>query len=477
MRSVALYLEDDGDGSRWAEAFACCADHDVRVAVLKAGGSAAGAAAGGAHTAAVAGDHRVFARTRRRGRRRVGHDPHELLETAKLLATPRPTRHGGLAVVTCSGGDSVIAADEADRLGVPLATLSSATEGRLAALLPDGVVITNPLDHTNMLWADTDAVRGLCEALADDPAVNQVLYVQDTPVDLTPAAAAEWKATRDGLVVAEMSGVGRAVASGLPELMPDDVATELAAAGVTALGGIPAALQALKAHPQPPAAPDRLRAIGRAAAATASGGEWLAEHEGKVLLAGHGVAVPNGVTATSPDAAVEAAHTLGGPVAMKISHPDIQHKSDLGGVLLGLVEPAEVARGAERLLALRPDGVVLVEAMAERGVELLVSATRDGVVPSLVVATGGIWTELLADAVVVPLPADAARIEQALRTLRSWPMLSGGRGQRPLAVSALCRLAEAAGEALLAEPLSLVELNPVIVTMRDAVAVDAVVRR
>ena len=477
VRSVALYLEGDGDGRSWAEAFARCADNGVGLAVLKAGRSAAGAAAGGAHTAAVAGDHRIFAALVAEAGGAWCHDPHELLETAKLLATPRPTRAGGLAAVTCSGGDSVITADEADRLGVGLAALSPTTESRLAALLPEGVVVTNPLDHTNMLWADTEAVRGLCEALAADPAVNQVLYVQDTPVDLPDDAAAEWKATRDGLVLADMPGVGRAVASGLPELMPDEVATDLASAGVTALGGIPAALRALKAHTAAPGDPVRLRAVAATCATPAPAGPWLAEHEGKRLLADHGVAVPRGVTVTSADAAVEAAQHLGGPVAMKISHPDIQHKSDLGGVLLGLADPTDVAAGAEHLLALRPDGVVLVEAMADRGVELLVSATRDGVVPSLVVATGGIWTEVLADAVVVPLPADVDRIEQALRTLRSWPMLSGGRGQEPLAVPELCRLAAAAGAALLAEPLSLVELNPVVVSSQAAVAVDAVVRR
>ena len=477
VRSVALYLEGDGDGSRWAEAFARCADHDVRVAVLKAGRSAAGAAAGGAHTAAVAGDHRIFAALVEEAGGAWCHDPHELLETAKLLATSRPTRGGGLAAVTCSGGDSVITADEADRLGVRLATLSPTTERRLADLLPDGVVVTNPLDHTNMLWADTAAVRGLCEALAADPDVGQVLYVQDTPVDLSADAAKEWKDTRDGLVQAEMPGVGRAVASGLPELMPETVATNLASQGVTALGGIPAALQALKAHTQPPGDAARLREIARAGAASPPAGSWLAEHEGKSLLARHGVTVPEGVAVTTADAAVSAAASLGRPVAMKISHADIQHKSDLGGVLLGVVEAGDVADGAERLLAIRPDGVVLIEAMAEPGVELLVSATRDGVVPALVVATGGIWTEVLADAVVVPLPATAARIEEALRTLRSWPMLSGGRGQEPLAVPALCELAKAAGAALLAEPLSLVELNPVIVTAHTAVAVDAVVRR
>jgi acetyl-CoA synthetase len=476
VRCVALYLEGDGEGDRWAAAFARCAERGVRLAVLKAGRSAAGAVAGGAHTAAVAGDHRVFEALVREAGGAWCHDPHELLESAKLLATPRPTSSGGLAAVTCSGGDCVITADEADRLGVPLAELAPETTARLKQLLPDGIVVTNPLDHTNMLWADTDAVRGLCEALGADPAVNQVLYVQDTPVDLTPDAAAEWKATRDGLVLATMPGVGRAVASGLPELMPDEVATELATVGVTALAGIPAALRALQAHTLQSAEPDRLRAVA-ATVRTGVSGDWLAEHEGKQLLARHGVSVPEGQVVTSVDAAVEAAAALGGPVAMKISHPEVQHKSDLGGVLLGIDGDATVEAAARQLLQLRPDGAVLVERMADRGIELLVAATREGVVPSLVVGIGGVWTEVLQDAAVVPLPADVHRIEAALRGLRSWPMLSGARGQEPLAVDRVCRLAAAAATALLEEPLALVELNPVIVTRTDAVAVDALVRR
>src|SRR4051812_25289417 len=228
VKAVALYLEGDGDGSAWAEAFALCVEHDVRVAVLKAGRSKAGAVAGGAHTAAVAGDHRIFAALVKDAGGAWCHDPHELLETAKLLATPPPATPGAIAVVTCSGGDCVIAADEADRLDVPLAELSVDTTAKLASLLPDGVVVTNPLDHTNMVWADTARIRSLVEVLAADPAVNQVLYIQDVPPNMPDTDAAEWKATRDGLVTADVPGVGKAVASGLPELMPASVASQLA---------------------------------------------------------------------------------------------------------------------------------------------------------------------------------------------------------------------------------------------------------
>lgn len=476
VRSVALYLEGDGDGARWAKAFAVCAEHDVRVAVLKAGRSEAGAAAGGAHTAAVAGDHRIFAALVAEAGGAWCHDPHELLETAKTLATPRPSRSGGLAVVTCSGGDSVITADEADRLGVPLAPLTESTRVQLADLLPDGVVVTNPLDHTNMLWADTDRVRAMVEILAADPDVGQVLYVQDIPADLSESDAAEWQATRDGLVTAQVPGTGKAVASGLPELMPEGVAEALGSQGVPAIGGIPTALSALRARAVPAADPTRLHAIA-AASDEHRPGAWLSEHDGKQLLASHGVVVPASEVARTPTEAVTAAEQLGTPVALKVNHADIRHKTELGGVLLGLSDPGRIAVAAEQLLALREDATVLVEAMVEPGVEMLVSATRDGVVPALVIGAGGTWTELLDDVVVVPLPAGADEVHAALRQLRSHPLLSGARRRPPAAIGALCDLAASVGSALLSERLTLVELNPVIVSATTAVAADAVVRR
>jgi len=476
VKSVALYLEDDGDGARWAEAFAICAERDVRIAVLKAGRSEAGAVAGGAHTASVAGDHRIFRALVEEAGGAWCHDPHELLETAKLLATPRPTKAGALAVVTCSGGDSVITADEADRLGVRLAKFSPKTLAALVPLLPEGVVITNPLDHTNALWAEPEAVQAVVEVLANDEDINQVLYVQDTPVALPESSTVEWKATRDGLVQAHTPGVGKAVAAGLPELLPLYVAEELAAVGVTALAGIPTALVALDAHTRESAGAERLRAIARACS-NSDGEQWLAEHDGKALLASHGVAVPEGGVATSADEAVELAAKLGPRVALKVSHADVKHKTEMGGVVLGLTEAAEINTAAARLLGLVDGGVVLVEAMAEPGVEMLVSATRDGVVPSLVVGLGGIWTELLDDVAVIPLPAGAERIKTAVEQLRGYTLLSGGRGKAPLAVTALCELAQSVGDALLREDLSLVEINPVIVSENAAVAVDAVVQR
>jgi succinyl-CoA synthetase beta subunit len=115
--------------------------------------------------------------------------------------------------------------------------------------------------------------------------------------------------------------------------------------------------------------------------------------------------------------------------------------------------------------------------MAEPGVELLVGARRDGVVPSLVIGLGGIWTEALDDVAVVPLPVSPERAERAIRSLRAAPLLVGGRGREPLDVAAAAKLAARLGDALLERGLSLLELNPVVVRRSGCVALDAVARR
>jgi hypothetical protein len=115
--------------------------------------------------------------------------------------------------------------------------------------------------------------------------------------------------------------------------------------------------------------------------------------------------------------------------------------------------------------------------MAAPGVELLVAASTAGVVPSLILGLGGIWTEVLDDVAIVPLPASGPRVERALRSLRGAPLLEGGRGGLPVDVAGAARLAVSVGELLIAESLQLVELNPVIVSERGAIVADAAIRR
>ena len=491
VRSVALYLEDDGDAPRLCEALARCADRGVGVAVLKAGASAVGATAAATHTGAIAGDHRVFRALVEEAGAAWARDGHEVLELAKALASGRRARGRGVALVTCSGADCAVGGDEAERLGVELPPLGAGTVERLRALLPSAATVANPLDYTALVWGETATLRDMIATLGADAAIDQVLVLYDEPAGVDGWSAQSWANVRDGIVAgAAATETPVLVAATLPELLDDASAADFAARGIPAACGMrEGMLCALALQPLGERGAERLRAIGAAAAAVRAAdpagaggapggayadGRWLAEHEAKALLRGLGVPVVAGRVAREEDDALAAAGELGWPVALKRSLAGLRHKTEAGALALGVADEATLRREYRRLAA--GGGAVLVEAMAVGAVELIVAARRDAVVPALVIGMGGVWAELLDDAAVVPLPATPARVAAAIRALRGAPLLCGGRGRTPLAVDAAAELAAAAGDVLLAEGLELLELNPVLVSPQGALALDAVVR-
>ncbi|HEY2319275.1 MAG TPA: acetate--CoA ligase family protein [Solirubrobacteraceae bacterium] len=486
--AVALYLEDDG-GPGLVDGLAACADARVPVVVLKVGHSAAGARAAAAHSGALAGDQRVFRSLVAEAGAVWADDVHELLELSKTLATRRAPRaqRGGLAIMTCSGGDSAQGADEAQHLGLELPELAPHTRARLAELLPSAATVANPLDYTAMIWGDVQALAELVRALGEDPAVDQVLVFYDQPNGMTGAPAESWRAVREGVMLgATLSPVPVMVSSTLPELLDDAAAAEFAAAGVPAAAGLRTGLRCAAASGAgADADAARLRDIAAAArtAQTAPGsrdGEWLPEHQAKQLLREAGITVPDGRAVDGEDDAVAAWRELDGPVAVKLSAAQVQHKTELGAVLLGLDAEGEVRRAHRQLapLARSHGGGILVERMAPAGVELIVAAHTDGIVPALVVGLGGVWTELLDDVAVVPLPADAARVQRAICSLRGAPLLLGGRGRPGADVAAAAALASRVGVLLLERSLATIECNPVMLATpgAGAVAVDAAIR-
>jgi acetyl-CoA synthetase len=514
LRSVALYLEDDG-GSGLCDGLAACADAGIRVAVLKVGTSPAGARAAAAHSGALAGDQRVFRALLDEAGAASAADLHELLELAKTFAasTPRglsapkrrlvedgleaaaagrsvtaPAAAPGLAILTCSGGDSAQGADEAARCGLALPAFAPETCERLRELLPPTATVANPLDYTAVIWGDAAALDQLIAAVASDPAIDEVVVFYDQPRDLDGASAESWGAVRDGIIAGASRGdVPVIVSSTLPELLDDAAAWRFASHGIAPVAGLRAGLLCAAALRRAPGDPERLREI--AAAATAAGAvasgaveartettsAWLSEHDSKDLLRGAGVAVPDGRLVRDEDDAAAALADLGAPIVLKLSSAAVQHKTELGGVELGLRSDTATRLAYRRLapLAAAHGGAVLAESMAPGGAELLVAARTDTIVPVLVIGLGGIWTELLDDVAIVPLPADAARIEHALRSLRGAPMFAGGRGRPAGDIAAAAGLIERCGDLLLTGELELIELNPVLVSHTGAIAVDA----
>ncbi len=524
VRSIALFQETDGDGGKLADALALCAEREIGVAVLKVGTSEAGQAAASAHTGAIAGDQKVFRSLIEEAGAARATDPHELLEIARVMAEPkaRPRRYlppagdshefrSGVAVLTCSGGDSGIAADQAEQAGLDFAELTQDTIERLRLLLPEAATVANPLDYTSLLWFETDRLTEIVETVGSCETVEQMVIFHDHPADLRPEHESEWAVVREALAEgARRSGCPAFLASTLPDLVSEAGRSSLAESGIPVVGGLRAAVQAAAASQRSSRIPSfeaagRLGLIAGAARAASEdratdsgadpdGGVWLSEHRAKEILRKAGVAVPNSLTALTPGACLDAAAGLEFPLVLKLSGPTIQHKSELGAVKVGIRDEAELLRHAEDLMSIAgqihldrglsgsPSAeppVFLVEEMAGPGVEVIVTARSDAVVPSLTVGLGGIWAEQLADSVVIPLPATGPQVLAALRKLKGFPLLSGARGAMRTDLDGLAELASKVGQVLLeyreedGRRLDLIELNPVVARPDRAIALDA----
>ncbi len=403
--AIALYLEDDG-GPRLCDGLAACADVSVPVVVLKVGSTSAGAAAASAHSGALAGDQRVFRSLIEEAGAVWAADVHELLELSKTLAVPSrrplptaPERTPGIAIMTCSGGDSAQGADEAQRLLLSLPVLAPATLARLAELLPSAATAANPLDYTSVIWAEVETLAELVAALGADPGVRLVVVFYDQPHGMDAVQAEGWAAVRDGVMLgAARSPVPTLVSSTLPELLDDE----------RRLGDD----RQPGCRPSPdcgPACVARQRCSGpvgvsptghgcdrsrrrRAGAGPAGPVRRLRSARGwpstrpRGCCGAAGVPFADGVVVDSVQDAVAARAVLGGTIALKLSAASVQHKSDIGGIALGLASDEDVAAafGSLAQLALEHDGVVLAERMAAPGgLELIVAAHRDGIVPAL----------------------------------------------------------------------------------------------
>ena len=264
-----------------------------------------------------------------------------------------------------------------------------------------------------------------------------MLVFYDQSPDLTGAVRESWDAVREGIIAgAALSPAATIVSSTLPELLDDEAAWRFIQAGIPAIAGLrtgPRCAAALgsRARRSGAAARDRAR-LRHGPWAPRRRLEWLSEHDAKELLRGAGVARGRGpgrvATRTTP---WPRSRELGGDIALKLSAPTIQHKSDVGAIELGLRVGGRRcgarSRGLPRSTPARRASV-LAERMAAPGVELIVAARADAVVPALVIGLGGVWTEMLGDVAIVPLPAGAARIESGTPLIARRAAVDGRAG-------------------------------------------------
>ncbi len=483
-RVIGLVIETARNPDRFRAMLARAAAQDVAVVALKVGRTELSKAMVTAHSGALAGEHGAYeALFDAYGVLEV-RTLDEMADTLELLSCPRRVVSGsGLAAVNDSGGERSMLVDLAADLGVPLARVSEETLASIQDTLDPGMQAANPMDAWGTgIDADRIFLEGF-RAFHEDPETAVMAFAVDLTRQGEPYDEGYLAIARH---VFETTTKPFCVLANLASAVALEEAAHLREAGIPVLEGTASALLAIRHlfeerdHRERPAltAPepiaDEVRDRWRARLAT---GAEVSELEGLALLADYGVPVVAARAASSADEAVAAAEQIGWPVALKTASPGIQHKSDVGGVKLGLADEAEL-RGAFEEIAARLGPQVAVAAMAPKGVELALGVIRDPQFgPLVLVAAGGILVELLHDRRLAFPPLDEPRARSLIDGLATRPLLDGVRGAPASDVdavaSAVSRLSLLAAD--LGDLIEAVDVNPLIASPEGCVAVDALV--
>ena len=484
IETVALYLESVPDGRRWLDLVKFAAQHDKRVVLLRSGRSQAGQRAAASHTGAmVRGDVAFDLINRQLGVITVD-DVTALIDVLEALDFRRARPGTRVGVVTSSGGLGTMMADALEHAGLPLAELSEATRADISALIPDYGSTQNPVDVTAQLFnGDGTGFEHVCASIMSDPNVDSLAILLTTIV----GDAATQLASSIARVVGTQTKHAFVVWVA-PQDQTQQARKVLHGAGIPTGSAIRPQLELLKnldagshrlRRPQPST---RSAAVTHALTVVAGRTGVVTEVDGGALLDALTIGRPRGVLVSSPDEAAAVAAQLGDKVVMKIQSPQILHKSDIGGVAVGVpldqvtdtyAAILESGKAADTI-----DGI-LVQEMAPPGLELILSVTgsRDGYPPIVTVGFGGVTAELTRDFVsdLAPLRRDAAL--DMLKGLRGWPLLNGFRGGPAIdlagLIDAMCVLSEFATAA--ADSLIEVEINPLRVSPDGVTALDLLV--
>jgi acyl-CoA synthetase (NDP forming)/GNAT superfamily N-acetyltransferase len=523
-RVILLYLESFGNPRRFAQ-IARRLSAGKPIVAVKSGRSPAGARAGASHTGALVAtsDVTVDALFAQAGVIRTD-TVHEQFDVAALLAGQPVPRGGRVAIVTNAGGPGILCADACQAGGLEVVELPAKLRKGLAGFLDRHASVANPVDM--IAGASAEDYRRTIELLASAGVCDAILAIFVPPL-VTEAADV---ASAIHAAAEQVGEVAIAAVFMTGEPPPAELASptgqassagEVSSAGEASSGGEASIGRA--AQPPEPAAggrrvpafefpEDAARALAHAARygrwrkrpsgrlvhpsgcrpaaaaaiiarALAAGGGWLAPRPLSALMDCYGLPLVRGRTARTPGEAVAAAAAIGGPVALKAIAPGLLHKSDAGGVLLGLEGEDAVRAGARTLgravarAGHRLEGV-LVQPMATAEVELLMGVVHDeSFGPVIACGAGGTRAELLADVAVRITPLRDLDAAEMLRSLRVYPLLEGYRGSPPCDVAALEDVLLRLSALVQAHPqVAELDANPVAAGPGGAMILDARVR-
>ncbi|WP_255197834.1 acetate--CoA ligase family protein [Halorarius litoreus] len=477
---VVSYVESLTRGAELLDVGRRAAETDTDLVAIRVGESPAGRQAAASHTGSIASDDAVYDAVFAQAGITSVWGVDEYVDTVTALSTVPSTAYPdvdadagrGIGVLSVSGGAAVLIADTCHRLGLPLASFAPETVAAIEAEIPAYGSATNPVDVTGGIISQPELFERCMRSVVRDDAVEAVVLQFGNSggetIETCKAELLDIQATYDVPLAVVFTG-------GQPA---PETADELRDAGVLLFEDPVRAVRTLEMLA------DRRRARERAARLPdrgdistrrplPDGGSWQTVTD---ALAEQGLAFARTRSVDSADAAVAAADQLGYPVAMKLNPLAVEHKSEVGGVRVGLADAAAVRDAYDALATVADDGPVLVQEQVD-GVEAIVGVVDDpDFGPVMLVGPGGVFVELFDDFAYRALPVTEAMAREMLNETVLGELLDGYRGAAPGDVDALVSFLVAVSDAYETFDLAELECNPVVVTSDDAVAVDLLVR-
>ena len=478
-RGILSYMEGCKDGDKLRAALELARQAGKPVVIMKVGSSDVGAEAAQSHTAALAGADRVYDAVFRQHGVYRAESINDMLDVAYACGAGRFPTGRRLAAVTISGGAGVLIADRAAKVGLEMPEMPEAAQRELKELISFSSP-RNPVDVTAQALNDRSLLRRFVDVTLEQDCYDAVIVFL-AMVGLFRPMMDEFHKMLDEMrrgapdklialsMIVEEEDRKRAEEKGFPVFEEPS----------NAVDAVAALARFAEAFARPPMAAIEARPIELDRRPN--------EYQALRLLAGAGVGVVDARLATNADEAVAAATDLGGPVAMKICSADILHKSDIGGVRLGVSGADDVREAFDRIMAVARsaspsamiDGVIL-QPMAARGVETIIGVQRDPVFgPVVMFGLGGILVEALEDVTFRVAPFDVAEARRMIDEIKGRKILDGVRGAPPADIDALAETLSrlSAVAAASAETIDSIDINPFVLGAKGegGMALDAVI--
>ncbi len=493
-KAIVCLLEGVKDGGRFLTAARKARDAGKALIVYKTGNSETSSKAAMSHTGTMVGSAVAYQTAIADTGAIAIDDLEAVLETAAFFGkmTKAPSNGRGVGILSTSGGAAVICADKAEQHGVSLPVLEAKTASALKEVVPDFGSVANPSDLTAEVLKTSETFGFCLDAFLNNSGfsalVMPMIFAHSSSSGARAPTIVEAAARTDRpLAVVWMNEWYQGPGS---ELLDADPKVCMFRSADRCFATLRAWLDWHEYRGRQPDA-ERRSALSAEPAARAilsdaiRRGTTLSERDSKRILACYGIAIPREILARDPEEAASASRQIGGSVAIKIVSPDILHKTEAGGVRLGLSTPEDVRKAAEDIRAsasryapqARIDGIS-VQQMVPPGVEIVLGVKNDRQFGPLIAAgLGGIMVELLGDTAVRLAPVTGRTARAMLASLKGHALLTGFRG-KPGAdidglVDTICRLSELAHD--LRDIVDQIDINPVIAGASGVMAADALI--